>query len=369
MRGKGSRRTAIVLLLLALSMLLATEPAVAGRRDRLARTRRELRAARARLASLVQDDRELLGIISGISRELRSTQASLWAARQRLALVETRIHGQERRLDQLGAQRARRAATVATRARELYMMGPVAHVEALLETSSYGDFVDKSVALSYVMGYDTMVIQDLATLQDRTRKLRSALVVQRAAETDVRNEIADREAVQSDLLGTRTEAHRKLDSLIEGERAEIAALQREQARILSLIRASGSVSTGPVSRAGFAWPIRGRITSPYGRRHGGFHTGIDIDCETGDPIGASKAGTVIAAEWGGGYGNMTIIDHGNGVTTLYAHQSRLYVSKGDRVEQRRRIGACGETGHATGSHLHFEVRVNGEHRNPRGFLP
>jgi murein DD-endopeptidase MepM/ murein hydrolase activator NlpD len=96
---------------------------------------------------------------------------------------------------------------------------------------------------------------------------------------------------------------------------------------------------------------------------------MDIDCRTGDPIAASKDGRVIAAEWGGGYGNMVIVDHGGGFTTLYAHLSRMYASDGSIVDAHEVIGACGATGHATGDHLHFEVRINGHHVNPRPYLP
>jgi murein DD-endopeptidase MepM/ murein hydrolase activator NlpD len=160
-----------------------------------------------------------------------------------------------------------------------------------------------------------------------------------------------------------------LSAQIDRFQSEVRALEREQARIIELIRARSSRSVGRISRRGFVWPFRGRITSPYGPRWGGFHTGIDIDCETGQRIIASKGGRVIAAEYGGGYGRMVIIDHGNGVSTLYAHNSRLYVSQGQRVDRAQRIAACGETGHAYGDHLHFEVRINGDHTNPRPFLP
>ena len=96
---------------------------------------------------------------------------------------------------------------------------------------------------------------------------------------------------------------------------------------------------------------------------------MDIDCRTGDTIVAAKDGRVIASEYAGGYGNMVIIDHGGGYTTLYAHLSRRYAGDGQTVDQRQSIGACGSTGNSTGDHLHFEVRFNGNHRNPRPYLP
>jgi phospholipid/cholesterol/gamma-HCH transport system substrate-binding protein len=120
---------------------------------------------------------------------------------------------------------------------------------------------------------------------------------------------------------------------------------------------------------GFEWPIDGVITSPFGPRGGSFHEGLDIDGETGDPIGASAAGTVIMAAPFSGYGNAVILDHGHGVTTLYGHMSAFAVTEGDKVSQGQILGAVGSTGHSTGSHLHFEIRVNGTPIDPLPYLP
>ena len=126
-------------------------------------------------------------------------------------------------------------------------------------------------------------------------------------------------------------------------------------------RGSGSIS-------GLAWPLRGPINSAYGSRWGSFHTGIDIDGDTGEPFTAAASGKIVAAGWSGGYGNTILIDHGNGVKTRYAHSSRLLVSVGQRVSQGQTIGWVGSTGNSTGSHLHFEVIHNGDTVNPRNYL-
>ncbi|NLI93995.1 MAG: peptidoglycan DD-metalloendopeptidase family protein [Peptococcaceae bacterium] len=126
-------------------------------------------------------------------------------------------------------------------------------------------------------------------------------------------------------------------------------------------RGSGSVS-------GLIWPISGSITSYYGYRHGGFHTGLDIDGVTGQPYTAAAAGKVTFAGWDGGYGYCIIIDHGNGVATRYGHSSKLLVHVGDTVSRGQTIGLVGSTGRSTGSHLHFEVIINGSTVNPLSYL-
>ena len=110
------------------------------------------------------------------------------------------------------------------------------------------------------------------------------------------------------------------------------------------------------------------ITSRFGSRGGGYHTGLDIATDTGTPIYAVASGTVIEAGYQGGYGNLVIIDHGNGVQTYYAHCSKIYVSVGDTVKTGDTISLVGSTGNSTGPHLHLEVRVNGEIKNPQNYL-
>ena len=118
-------------------------------------------------------------------------------------------------------------------------------------------------------------------------------------------------------------------------------------------------------------PVTGRISSRFGanesiRDH--THKGLDIAASGGTPIKAVADGTVIRAGWSSGYGNLVVIDHGNGVTTYYGHCSRLYVSKGTTVKAGDKIAAVGSTGNSTGNHLHFEIRLNDKQVNPEKYV-
>jgi len=118
----------------------------------------------------------------------------------------------------------------------------------------------------------------------------------------------------------------------------------------------------------FIWPtMGGYVTSPFGPRWGGFHTGIDISGVSDRTIVAADRGTVVYASWMSGYGNLVIVDHGNGYSTYYAHLAQISVSAGQRVEQGQKVGIMGMTGIATGIHLHFEIRVNGSPTNPLNY--
>ena len=115
-------------------------------------------------------------------------------------------------------------------------------------------------------------------------------------------------------------------------------------------------------------PVSGVLTSRYGYRWGRTHTGIDIGVPTGTPVKAAASGTVSFAGWKGALGNLVVISHGNGVQTYYGHNSKLTVSAGQSVSQGDVIAKAGSTGQSTGSHVHFEVRVNGSSYNPLGYV-
>ena len=124
----------------------------------------------------------------------------------------------------------------------------------------------------------------------------------------------------------------------------------------------------------FAWPCYGTITSYFGWRiHPIFgdyryHSGMDIAVAAGTPVVAAESGTVILAQWYGGYGNCVVIDHGGGISTLYGHNNSLNVSVGQQVSKGQTIAAAGSTGDSTGPHCHFEVRVNGVVTEPLDYL-
>jgi murein DD-endopeptidase MepM/ murein hydrolase activator NlpD len=146
------------------------------------------------------------------------------------------------------------------------------------------------------------------------------------------------------------------------------------ASLVNTFFASPPMPSGSDSSAPMQWPVAGRITSPFGERKnpmsGGddFHPGLDIAADQGAPIAAAAAGRVISAGPDGGYGNLIVVDDGGGITTRYGHCSQIFARVGEIVSPGQTIGAVGSTGHSTGPHLHFEVRVNDRPVDPADFL-
>jgi murein DD-endopeptidase MepM/ murein hydrolase activator NlpD len=132
--------------------------------------------------------------------------------------------------------------------------------------------------------------------------------------------------------------------------------------------AVGSKVTTYVASGRFIRPSRGSISSRFGYRSRGYHTGVDFASRIGTPIVAADSGKVSFVGWNGGYGRCLMINHGNGYQTLYGHTSKIYVKEGQYVKKGQVIAAVGSTGNSTGPHVHFEVRVNGVPKNPLKYV-
>ena len=253
----------------------------------------------------------------------------------------------------------------------------------ILEADGFNDLLERTDFLERISDQDGAVIRKVRVLKARAEKAERELAGlerkrQLAAETILRrrDDIAasrDRLATaQGDLRsarnGRRTILTRVRSIRQEGEE-DLQAMEAQQSKIRSQL--SGAPSAGPVKKGSgrMIWPVNGTITGSFGEaRPGHMHAGLDIAAPGGTPIRAADSGKVAIAGVVGGYGNYTCIQHGGGLSTCYGHQSRIGVSVGQSVSQGQVIGAVGNTGHSSGNHLHFEVRVGGSPVSPLGYL-
>lgn len=172
--------------------------------------------------------------------------------------------------------------------------------------------------------------------------------------------VTEEQVVIASLTETK---NAKVQEYKAAKAAEAAKRAKQQQAAVASSAAKMAIANLSLTR-----PVSGTITSRYGSRSRGFHTGMDIATASGTPITSIASGTVTYSGWKGSYGNLVIIDHGNGVQSYYAHCSALYVSVGQNVSGGSQIAAVGSTGNSTGPHLHLEIRVNGATVNPQNYL-
>lgn len=179
--------------------------------------------------------------------------------------------------------------------------------------------------------------------------------------------VRDRKKIVTDVKCEEVEGGSEATRSLVNAMQEYAAEFAGSGNAVPLSFGDTTASPGDVS---FGWPITGVVTSHFGPRWGAHHAGIDIDGVTGDPIGASAGGTVVTAGYNdGGYGNVVVIDHGGGFSTLYSHLDEIGVVVGEGVAAGQTIGTVGCTGRCFGDHLHFEIRVGGVGVDPLPLLP
>lgn len=186
---------------------------------------------------------------------------------------------------------------------------------------------------------------------------------------DVVNKLKEKNSNNIDNIKIMEKYNTELASFTNTDEC-VSALYEEKKSVKPAYTGTNNSSTYIASLGiSFVEPVQGMLTSGFGVRRRDNHKGLDIANSMGTPIRAAASGTVTYAQYNsGGYGNLVIISHGNGVQTYYGHCSKLYVKAGQTVSQGEVISAMGSTGISTGSHLHWEVRINGVAQNPRNYL-
>jgi murein DD-endopeptidase MepM/ murein hydrolase activator NlpD len=171
--------------------------------------------------------------------------------------------------------------------------------------------------------------------------------------------------IQANSLANPERLQPKQELVVPGAKPKAAVARSQSGSTAQKSRAL--VVKGRLQRS-FEWPVRGRISSRFGPRWGRMHEGLDIAVNTGTPVRAAAPGKVTFVGWSGNYGYLVKVDHGNGVETRYAHNSRLLAKVGNRVTAGQVLARSGNTGRSTGPHVHFEIRLNGRAYNPLDYL-
>ena len=375
-------------LLIALAALLAVvlaapvgaDSSSSARRQR-DEARRKRAAAAAELDALQVSDLQLEEALAALDANVQGQQSQVQAAQLAAKAAEDEVVATQVKIDATRQRIGDLRHDLEQRAVEAYMRPADDAISGVLGSRDINEAGRKQALLSQVATSQLDVIDELAAAAEDLGVLKgeaeAAAERARQATDEAQHRLNELERAKA----AKARVAADLDARIAQIRGEAEALGAQDAELTALIRrkeaearqaAARSVSSGGspgrVSAYGLIWPARGPVTSEYGQRWGRLHAGIDIGGGTGAPIWAAQAGTVIFSGVQNGYGQTIIIDHGGGLTTLYAHQSRRIAPDGQRVSRGQTIGLVGSTGHSTGSHLHFETRENGSPVNPRRYL-
>lgn len=295
----------------------------------------------------------------------------------------------------------------------LYEEGDVAYIDALMSSASFEDSLNKSEYVDQLSTYDQKQLNKLVKTKNDIAEYQQTLKDDLADVEKVKADLETKQADLDDVISQKNAEINKYSDDVEMQKAlaaeyakqeselddKLAELARQEQQRLEEERKqreaeqqqqdnnggsdnsgsdsdnSGSNNGGSTTGSGqFIWPVSGPITDYFGPRESptagasSNHMGIDIGCSYGVPIAAADAGVVTVAEWGESGGNYVMIDHGNGLVTMYLHNSSLAVSVGDVVSQGQTIAYAGSTGYSTGTHCHFSVFLNGSYVNPLDYL-
>lgn len=335
--------------------------------NQIDQTKTQLNEGKKQEKQLTNQIKQLESQISATEKEISSLKGDINKTEQEIAVVRANLATVEQEM-------AVQNDELQKRLRAMYKNGDVGMVQILLGSEDITDFMSNMDMVQKIFDNDVEILKimedqhkQIATQKRTLETLQAQLVSEREQEA---NKQASLQASRGEVANLRAEVASDNKALEK----EIDALNAEANRIKEEIRRlqGNHAYTGGI----FEWPSASstRVTSEFGMRlHpvlkvNKLHTGMDIGAAAGTKVLAANNGTVIKAGWNNSYGNLVMIDHGGGIVTLYAHNSKLLVSTGDVVAKGQDIALVGSTGVSTGPHIHFEVRVDGEYQNPRNWL-
>ncbi|MBS7013433.1 MAG: peptidoglycan DD-metalloendopeptidase family protein, partial [Veillonella sp.] len=325
-----------------------------------------------------------------IEEQLRQATAELGTIKEQRVAVENDITLNERQLAEAQKRLEGRESVFYKRVRDIYINGRLSYLDVVIGSKDFSDFANRLEVLKRIIDSDITLINEIkkerADIEAHKQKLeadRAKLVeLEKAAlakQAEIEQKKAERNVVLQKAQNDRATAMQAIEEL-NASSAQVSAMLKERQAARAAAAAAAAQSSGGqgasdnwVQGTGqLGWPVSGEITSPYGYRVHPiwgttiYHSGIDIGVDEGTPVHAADGGVVVWSGWMGGYGYAVVIDHGNGLSTLYGHNSELAVDEGQSVAKGQVISYAGSTGNSTGPHVHFEVRVNGDPVDPMG---
>jgi len=266
-----------------------------------------------------------------------------------------------------------------TRLKVMYEYGNSTYFSLILESKGLSDMFTRIAAVKSILKHDQDLIDSFELARSEVEAAKAVIETEKQEQVEAKsileskkNELKKLQSEKNAVIASINSDIKELEKAEKKAESDYKSIQAELNKALSQSKSTPAYQ----GNGKFLWPsaASSRVTSEYGYRihpisgYKKLHRGLDIGAAAGTNVLAAEAGTVMTAGWNNSYGYYITINHGGGYVTLYAHNSKLLVSKGAKVTKGQVIAKVGSTGNSTGPHIHFEVMVNGTCQNPRNYL-
>lgn len=365
-----------------------TSDSIREKENKIAEVRKEQKKLKSSLSDLEKIKKNLESQKASLASYIRELDASLMQIEQNIVELKQRISAKEEeiRLTQQELEEAQereefQKESVTACIRFIYETDSPGMVELLLKSKNFGDFLNKADYVEKVLNYGHQMWKNYKTVREYVELCKAQLEAEKELLDETRDSVEQEQRNLEELIeqknrdlnsyaadiNNKEKAIKEYEEEIKAQEEEIKLLEAAIAEEKKKLTYDGGVFKFPL--ASFT-----RISDEFGTRMDPFlgvqkfHSGVDFAAPKGTAIYAAYDGQVVAATYSSSMGNYVMIDHGDGLYTIYMHASALYVKKGDMVSRGDTIAAVGSTGRSTGNHLHFSVRLNGEYVSPWNYL-
>ena len=373
-----------------------TEEGIKQKESQIESARQEREGMKSNLTDLQKVQAELKASKNDLNSYVKKLDESLTGIQQKIDELETKITSKEQEiqktqteLEKTQAEQQAQYEAMKARIKFMYERGDSLYLELLLESGSFAEMLNKAEYVEMLSEYDRNKLNEYINTAKMIELTKEELEQEKSTLTDAKADVAVEQANMQTLINDKTAEIGDISANITDKQAAIdeyeASIQEQNDTISALEKAvaeekkqleAQQKKAQTYDGGMFTWPCPSytRISDDYGNRIHPilgiqqFHNGIDMAAPGGSPILAAYNGTVVAAAYSTTMGNYVMIDHGDGLYTVYMHASSLSVSTGQTVSKGDQIAAVGATGRATGNHLHFSVRLNGSYVNPWNYL-
>lgn len=405
------KKKVTLLLVMIITITNMTSVFAAKSISELTKEKNEIKAKSGETQKNLNETKEkksgVLQEVEKLDRELSQVQEELEKLTNELETTKKNLNKSENDLEDAKVKKVNQYESLKKRMRVMYEDGSIGYLQIVLDSDGFTDFFKRLEYINRLIDYDQNVLNEYQkteelitnTVEEIKEQKESIEVLSKQQETkkhalnesiqvkeNLVKQLSADEATYLQQINDLDKADKDVTALIKKAQEEEAARKKAAAAAAAKARASKSSSSSSSSsdsgkvysfsggKMQYPVPAYRGVNSPYGYRaspisgRSEFHTGVDLKATMGTDVVSAADGTVIYAGNKGGYGKCVIVDHGDGISTLYAHNSRLVVSVGQSVKRGQVISKAGTTGYSTGVHLHFEVRINGKHTNPMPYI-